>query len=72
MGEKPTSEDEIEITPEMTEALDETFWRWYGDNLHALELGGAGKIYDLWLALDAAFKKPAKSSRVKLSAFSKS
>ena len=53
MGEKPTSEDEIEISPETREALGDAFLDWYGENFNILADGGTGDVYALLLTLKA-------------------
>ncbi len=45
---------EIEVTPEMIEALEGAFFDWYGCNFNILEDGGAGDVYGLFLTLNAA------------------
>lgn len=48
--------DEIEITPEVIEALEEAFRKWQGRNGGALDLGGTGDVHDLLLTLNAVLK----------------
>ncbi len=45
---------EIEVTPEMIEALEGAFLDWYGYNFNILDDGGAGDVYGLFLTLNAA------------------
>lgn len=63
MRDRPEStEDEIEVTPEMIEALGDEFLRWYGENYNTLEGGGVGDVYDLLARLEDARMNFSSSS----------
>jgi hypothetical protein len=46
--------NEIEITPEMIDALEEAFIEWWGENDYLLRVGLPGDVVDLRLRLNAA------------------
>ena len=55
-------EKEIEVTPAMVAAMEETFSRWRGENSHLLDYELSGDLVDLRFRLNAAWTNSCKSA----------
>jgi hypothetical protein len=54
--------NEIEVTPEMIEALNDAYYEWSGDNGYLLDVGLPGDLLDLRSRLNAAYANASISA----------